>query len=168
MKSWVMAGAVAAAVVVQPALAADFGGDDEAPPPRSGTYDPPRYGYRTPPAPPSYRYDDHRWGYDRRRYSEHYPYARTCVTSEEVRARLMRYGWRDFHDGHSLGNDLVTLRARRPFGRLYELTLDRCTGDIVERRALEPGWFRRRFAERYGPWYDRDYDDRRWRWSRGY
>lgn len=166
MKSWVLAGALMAAMIAQPAWAADFGGDDEGPPPRSGIYEAPRYGYRAPAPAPRYRDDDDDWRYDRRRHAE--PYARTCATSDEVRARLTRTGWRDFHDGQPRGNEVVTLRARRPFGRLFELTLDRCSGDILERRALEPGWFRRHFAQRYGSWHNRDYDDRRWRWPRGY
>ena len=33
---------------------------------------------------------------------------------------------------------MVTLRARRPNGRLFELTMHRCSGQIVEARPLEP------------------------------
>jgi hypothetical protein len=145
-----------AALAAQPAMAADFGGDDE---------DAPRYGYKSPP--PSYQDDDDDDRY--RRYArprpDVYRYgSRTCATSDEVRYRLTRYGWRDFQGGEQRGQ-VVVLRARRPMGRLFELTLDRCSGDIVERRPLEPGFFRR-FAERQHRYYDRDYGDRRWNWPR--
>ena len=160
MKSWILASALMAALVAQPAMAADLGSDDDAP----------RYGYKSPP--PSYQDDDD----DDNRYPRYarprvepradmYRYgSRTCATSDEVRHGLSRRGWRDFHGGEQHGN-VVTLRARRPMGRLFELTLDRCTGDIVERRPLEPGFFRR-FAERHNRYYERDYDDRRWNWPR--
>jgi hypothetical protein len=166
MKSWVLAGALTAALVAQPAMAADFGGDDEE-------YPAPRYGYKTPAPPPSYHRDDDDDDDRYRRYArprvepraEMYRYgSRTCATSDEVRYRLTRFGWRDFHGGEQHGN-VVTLRARRPLGRLFELTLDRCTGSIVARRPLEPGFFRR-FAERHRPYYQRDYDHRRWTWPR--
>ena len=54
-----------------------------------------------------------------------------------MRDRLSGMGWRDFHGGQPQG-DIVTLRARRPNGRLFELTMHRCTGEIVEARPLEP------------------------------
>jgi hypothetical protein len=165
MKSLMLAGALMAALVAQPALAADFGGDDEE-------YAAPRYGYKSPAPPPSYQDDndddDRYQRYARPRVDprmDMYRYGhRTCATSDAVRHRLTRFGWRDFHGGEQRG-EVVTLRARRPLGRLFELTLDRCTGDIVERRPLEPGFFRR-FAERHNRYYERNYDDRRWNWPR--
>jgi hypothetical protein len=85
-------------------------------------------------------------------------------------------GWRDFHAGQPQNDDLVTLRARRPSGRLFELTLHRCSGDIVEARPLEPRPFGpyaynrplREFHEPYpryrNRWRDDTYAYRDWRW----
>jgi len=53
------------------------------------------------------------------------PYAGRCAPRELVKQQLYRDGWRDFHDGDSRGG-VATVRARRPSGRLFELTLDRC------------------------------------------
>ena len=56
--------------------------------------------------------------------------------SEQVRAQLTDMGWRDFHGGQPQG-DIVTLRARRPNGRLFELTMHRCSG--ADRRGTSAG-----------------------------
>jgi hypothetical protein len=160
MKSWVFAAGLVAAAFVPPAGAADLGGNGY------GAYDDRRYHA----APPAYddddRYDDRSrsWG---RRFSGTWQ-DRACVRSEEVRDSLTDGGWRDFHDGHEHG-DVVTLRARRPNGRLFELTLQRCSGRLVEARPLEPRPFGP-FAYRNN--YDRwdgtyAYRDRPW-WRRGY
>jgi hypothetical protein len=66
------------------------------------------------------------------------PYKGKCVRSEEVRERLTGQGWRDFHAGAQVNDNIVTLRARRPSGRLFELSLHRCSGQLVEARPLEP------------------------------
>jgi hypothetical protein len=153
MRSWLLAAGLLAAAIASPAQAADLDGDD--PPPRSwphsglnnGPYAEPRYAR---PAPsPSYRDDDDDDDNDRysagprpRKYSNvppRYapPQTNTCVRSEQVRDRLSNEGWRDFHDGKPTGDDLVTLRARRPSGRLFELTLHRCTGQLLESRPLQ-------------------------------
>ena len=69
------------------------------------------------------------------------PYAGRCAPRELVKERLYRDGWRDFHDGDARG-DIATVRARRPSGRLFELTLDRCSGEIVRPEPLEGPPFR--------------------------
>ena len=46
-------------------------------------------------------------------------------------------GWHDFHDGDVRG-DIATVRARRPSGRLFDLAIDRCSGEIVSAQPLEP------------------------------
>lgn len=157
MRSWVLAaGLLAAAAMTTGAQAADL---DEGPPPdRYGAYDDPRYsdiykyprppGYAVPPPvvprEPVYRDDD---SYDRddyrgpRRYSyaepPRAPYRSGCVPREAIKDRLLQHGWQDFH-AVDLRGDVATLRARRPSGRLFALTLDRCTGEMVEARPLEP------------------------------
>jgi hypothetical protein len=176
MRSWLLAAGLLAAVAASPAQAADLDGDDEAPPPRSwphsglqgGPYTNPRYGQPVPP--PAYRDDDDDDN-DNDRYSavppprtySHAPprYApppatKTCVRSEQVRERLTGEGWRDFHDGKPASEGFVTMRARRANGRLFELTLHRCSGEVVEARPLElrpfgPYAYRQPYSP-YGPW----------------
>jgi hypothetical protein len=173
MRSWLLAAGLLAAAVASPAQAADLDGD--YPPPRSwphsgyygGPYAEPRY---TRPAPaPSYRDDDEDDDDDRynavpppKKYSNvppRYappPPAKTCVRSEHVRDRLTSEGWRDFHDGKPLDEVLVTMRARRSNGRLFELTLHRCTGELLEARPLQlrpfgPYAYRQPYGP-YGAW----------------
>jgi hypothetical protein len=75
------------------------------------------------------------------------PYAGRCVPKELIKDELLRRGWHDFHYGEAHG-DVATVRARRPSGRLFALTIDRCSGEIVNAEALEP----RRFGPfAYGP-----------------
>jgi hypothetical protein len=78
------------------------------------------------------------------------------VRSEHVRDRLTGEGWRDFHDGKPLNDGLVTLRARRPNGRLFELTLHRCSGELLEARPLQLRPFGPYAYQQpngpYGPW----------------
>jgi hypothetical protein len=147
MKSWVLAAGLMAAMVAPPAMAADL---DGGPPPPSY-----KFGYDDDDRPPASK-----------RYSEAPPYGRHCVRSDDVRRRLTSFGWQDFHAGQPQG-DLVTLRARRPSGRLFELTLHRCTGEIVEVQPLEPRRYGR-FAFRHHPRFE-DFDEyrppRRWRWD---
>ena len=50
-----------------------------------------------------------------------------------VRGRLESRGWQDFHDPQVMGN-VVHIRARRPNGRLFDLTLDRCSGEVLAGR----------------------------------
>lgn len=175
MKSWVLAASLLAAAIAPAAKAADID-DGPPPPPRSGAYDDPRYSdiYKYPKAPPrsfnaqppGYQDDDDddRDGPPPSRYSgtQPPPYGgQACVRSEEVRERLTRMGWQDFHGGQKEG-DTVTLRARRPSGRLFELRLHRCSGQIADVSPLEP--------RRFGPYayrggeetYEYD-DDRPWR-----
>lgn len=152
MKSWVLAVGLLAAAFVPAAGAADLGDD------RYGAYGDPRY--RTPPPAYHDRDDDDDNGPPVRRYSAPAPYRQACVQSEDVRERLSDRGWQDFHGGQPHGN-VVTLRARRPNGRLFELTLHRCSGQIIEARPLEPRPFGP-YAYNRTPrdlYYDR-YDDR--------
>ena len=106
------------------------------------------------------------------------------MRSEQVRDRLTTEGWRDFHDGKPLDEVLVTMRARHPNGGLFELTLHRCTGELLEARPLQlrpfgPYAYRQPYgpygAWRWGPqrapynydgWEERSYAQRgprRWR-----
>jgi hypothetical protein len=156
MKSWVLAAGLLAAAAVPAAWAADVG-EDDLPPPKGGPqgfykkspppggpppwFDdeddddgpgappPPGRKYAQPP-PPAKKYSD-----------APPPYGPKCVRSEQVREHLTSLGWSDFHEGQKQGSDLVTLRARRPSGRLFELTLHRCSGQLVDAAPLEPRRF---------------------------
>lgn len=167
MKVWVLAASLLATTVTTGAKAADL---DLGPPPpgnRYGSaYDDPRYAdmyryperqvpppYAGPPLPrePVYRDDedyDVRPGPGPRRFSysdPRPPYQARCAPRELVRDRLVREGWSDFREGELQG-DTVTLHARRPSGEPYLLTIERCTGILVNAR---PAYQGRPYA--YGP-----------------
>src|SRR5262245_27655993 len=82
-------------------------------------------------------------------------YGAACVPREVIRERLTRHGWQDFHDG-ALQGEVAVVRARRPSGRLFELTIERCSGEIVSAYPLE--------SRVYGPYA---YGPRPW-WQRPY
>lgn len=168
MKSWVLVAGLLVAAAAPPALAADIddgtipypkGGvyDDPRHPPKgqppreyyddddddddgpdtknkySGAPPPPpnKYSGVTPPPPDKFVPPPGK-------YADVPPYTGKCVRSEEVRERLTSLGWRDFHSGQKVNENVVTLRARRPNGRLFELVLHRCSGRLVDARPLEP------------------------------
>lgn len=146
MKSWVLLASLLAAAALMPATghAADTGDDDDAP----GTYNrkapPPGYNNRDDDddddRPPAKRYSGPPPmappGYNRYSGPPLPPAGMNCARSEQVRQRLTEMGWQDFHGGQQQG-DMVVMKARRPSGRLFELTLQRCSGQIVEVRPLE-------------------------------
>ncbi len=72
------------------------------------------------------------------------------MAPDVARARLERQGWHDFRDV-MLEGDVAVLRARAADGRRYEITVDRCGGEVLEAR---PVW--RRAAR-----MRRDWDSRR-------
>jgi len=94
--------------------------------------------------PPRYSYDETRPGYGGQ-----------CVPRDVIRDRLTRHGWHDFHDGALQGN-VAVVRARRPSGRLFELTIERCSGEIVSAYPLE-GRTYGPFAYGPRPWWQRSY-----------
>jgi hypothetical protein len=166
MKSWVLAAGLCAGLAATAVQAADLDDTGPPPDRRGSAYDDPRYadmyrypprqpapGYAVPappapgyavPAPPpprdyAYREDEYDRYREPRRYSysdPRAPYGQGCVPREAIKHRLMSEGWHDFHDGELQGN-LATVHARRPSGRLFRLTVDRCSGDVVTARPLE-------------------------------
>lgn len=102
---------------------------DHAPPP---PYIAPRYGE----APPRFRAYAQRPG---------------CAPKDEVRFRLERDGWSGFFDATVVDGNTAYVKARRGNGRVFALTIDRCSGDIIEARPLEP---------RGMPYADRRWDRR--------
>jgi len=74
-----------------------------------------------------------------RRYSYSDPrpaYRGACVPREQIKYRLQDRGWHDFRDPEIRG-ETATFIARRPSGRAFELTVDRCSGEIVSVRRLD-------------------------------
>lgn len=124
---------------------------------------PPRYGYVDPPIPRVPVYPESRPSYGPRTYADGYlarprayAYGQDCLGKAEVRDQLERDGWRDFHAARILDQGVALVRARR-HGRLFELKVDRCSGDVVMAQPLEP---------RHGPYAD--YDSRPYRPFRAY
>jgi len=158
----IAASAVAASflILALPASAADLYE------PRTGSaYDDPRYADIYGEDPPAYdRYRDprddfgpvypprpvykHRFyrDFERDRYAE----GPACVPRRLARERLRDDGWGDFRN-LELRRNFVLLQARRPSGRLFDLTIDRCTGEIVEARPLSSGRSYAYGSRRYWP-----------------
>jgi hypothetical protein len=122
---------------------ADLYGDAPPPPAVDRRYvapHQPRHGYGHPPIPrePVYRDD-----YQPRQYVEAEPRHRAysagpaCLPRDEIKYGLEREGWRDFRDPQIVDRGTAVLSARRN-GRLFELKVDRCSGDVITARPLEP------------------------------
>jgi hypothetical protein len=118
--------AVSFAIQTLPAAAADLyepgGGYDtygEGPPPPDRYAAEPPEDFEPPYPPPAYA-------------------ERGCVPREEARDRLRAAGWYDFHAIERLDR-VVLVKARRRSGRLFDLTIDRCSGDIVDARPVYGG-----------------------------
>lgn len=165
-----------------PVSAADIYDDDSAPQAESpysdprygdiyGTPKPPRYAapapqsYQpppySPPRSPQYAPGAKDDGYDPRAYSgprytdraadRYAELGPACIPRRAVRQRLASEGWGDFHD-LEIRDRIALLRARRSDGRLYELKIDRCSGEVVRARPSnehrETFAFRQRFDDR--------------------
>jgi hypothetical protein len=123
-------------------------------PPYGSTYEEPTYGDVYEDEAPRYgRYagrDEDESDYPRRRVfrdeafdpsygSPRYGARRgECVPRKIAHARLRADGWHDFGDFLARGN-VVLMHARGPSGRLFDLTIDTCSGEIVATRPLDEG-----------------------------
>jgi hypothetical protein len=138
--------AAVAFVSVAPASAADI--YDR----RTGaTYEDPRYAdIYTHPEPPR------PLGPPRREYlapmQPHYDGPRrhssgpvNCASHHEIRRDLIEQGWGEFNDIELRGSSAL-IEARRPNGHLYQLKIDRCSGEILHAQRLGDG--RRPYAFR--------------------
>lgn len=100
---------------------------------------------------PDYSYSE------RERYSERVTHSRDrgdyyedragCLPRHAIRQRLRDDGWRDINRIDVRGG-YVTLQAERPNGRVFDLKVDRCNGDIVDSRTTREGV--------YGEYRERD------------
>ena len=137
--------AVSFAAFALPAAAADL-------------YEPPYEGYREghgegPPPPDRYAEvpEDFEPPYPPPAYGDR----GGCIPRELARDRLRAAGWHGFHAVEPLDR-VVLVKARRPSGRHFELTIDRCSGEVVDARPL--GWRRfGRFADGPRRYWGRPY-----------
>jgi hypothetical protein len=74
-----------------------------------------------------------------------------CVPHQIVRERLRADGWDEFQNVEPRGR-VVLLQARRPSGRVFDLTVEKCSGEVVDARPLSGARFfahgERRFWQR--------------------
>ena len=128
-----------------------------APPPPVPRYAEPRRDYYPPPPhqqylppmqPPPAVYRD-----ERRPYAER-SYGRNCVPRHLVMQDLERRGWYDFQQPDMRG-EFAHVRARRGSGHLFDLTIERCSGSVLEARLVQryvaqaPDWRSREGYRRY-------------------
>lgn len=136
MKSLMLAAGLGLALFSGAAQAADL--YDDPPPPRySGpAYEDPRYAdiYRYPdrPVPPAPVYRDR---YDSYTPPPRHAYRGACLPRHVIRDRLIRDGWSDFALADFDG-EIAQVKARRPSGRPFILSVERCSGEIVDARPL--------------------------------
>jgi hypothetical protein len=119
--------AVSLAVFALPAAAADL-------------YEPPYEGYGEGPPPPE-QYADVPDDFEPPYPPQAYAGRDRCIPREVARDRLRAAGWRGFH-AIEPRDSVVLVKARRPSGRLFDLTIDRCSGEVVDAKPI--------FGPRYG------------------
>lgn len=115
-----------AAPYPSPPVYRDYYGEERYAAP--ATAPPPYYGG---PAP---QYEGDRYQGDRHQGDRRSRVA--CLPHDEIRDRLRDQGWHSFQDPEVVG-DVGHIRARRPSGRMFELTIDRCSGQILNSQPLE-------------------------------
>jgi hypothetical protein len=113
--------AVSLAVFALPAAAADL-------------YEPPYEGYSEGPPPPD-RYADVPDDFEPPYPPPAYAGRDRCVPREVARDRLRAAGWRGFHAVEPR-DSVVLVKARRPSGRMFDLTIDRCSGEVVDAKPI--------------------------------
>jgi hypothetical protein len=140
--------ALGAGAATAPATAADMYDRN-----RSSAYEDPRYAdiYTYPDsgprrAPP---HDDYlppmpRKYFDGERRHSNGP--GNCASHHDIRRDLVEQGWNEFHDLELRGASAL-IEARRPNGQLYQLKIDRCSGEILQAQRLGD---RRPYAYRNG------------------
>lgn len=111
------------------------------------------------------QYDDYDDTYDRRPYrgslkdggvgygdksykgedfyrQRHYGHNRTCLPQRAILRKLRRAGWRGFRRGRVRG-DIGYVHARQRYsGEIYELAVDRCSGEIISATCIGDGYRR--------------------------
>jgi hypothetical protein len=87
--------------------------------------------YHEPVPPP------HTYGYQPYPSAPRYTERPGCTTPRAAQRALEQEGWRDFAN-LTLRGETAVINARRPDGRAFKLQLDRCTGDLVSARPIDP------------------------------
>ena len=77
---------------------------------------------------PSKAYRDH----DLRQSSQ-------CLSERAIRRQLRRAGWRGFRRGRVRGNIGYVHARKRRSGEIYELAVDRCTGELISAACIDRG-----------------------------
>jgi hypothetical protein len=136
-----------------------YGRDDAPPPPGwSRRSPPPRYDDERP-LPPTYRRAPPSWrtGY--------------CTSRRVVKRRLAAGGWSNFERAEIVDRDYVGVDAKHADGGVYRLTIDRCTGNVVDARLIRGApLYARPDTDRYDDWRGRrdawPVRPYAWRWRR--
>ena len=67
-----------------------------------------------------------------RRYAEdRWRSSEACLPKRQLRRQLRRQGWRGFRRGRVRGNIGYVEARKRGSGEVYELAVDRCTGEVI-------------------------------------
>ncbi|MGD9671542.1 MAG: hypothetical protein AB7U75_21250 [Hyphomicrobiaceae bacterium] len=106
-------------------------------------------------------YDQPRYGSSKDYYGDREPdwrpyrhAQRECAPRDFVREDLRAEGWSDLRNAELRGSYVMVEARRVRSGRLFRLTIDRCSGDVVAAEPLAPS---RRLVLR-------PFDDTDWRW----
>lgn len=90
---------------------------------------------------------------DRRRYANsHDWHSDRCVPRQLIKRELLADGWNEFY-GLELQGKHALIYARRPSGRLFHLSIDRCSGQIVKARPADTGYGRKFASHPRGYWH---------------
>lgn len=84
------------------------------------------------------------------RWEGNYDDRRGCLPRQAIRDRLREDGWRDIQRVDVRGGTAV-LTAERPNGQIFDIKVDRCSGDIIDARKTRDvyGEYRPRRDYRY-------------------
>ncbi len=88
------------------------------------------------------------------RTTTHYDDRAGCLPRHAIRERLRDEGWHDIEKIDVRG-DAVIVTAERPNGKVYDLKVDRCSGDIIDSRVSRDS--REEVYGEYRPTRHRDY-----------
>lgn len=96
--------------------------------------DEPRYGYREREYERDYadRVD--------RRWDNRWQRSEQCIPRRQLRRQLRRAGWRGFRRGRVRGNIGYLVARQRWTGEIYELAVDRCTGEVLSESFIRRGY----------------------------
>lgn len=92
--------------------------------------------YKDAPHQNDYAYQSPR--HDRDRAHQRWRRDHACLPRRQLRRKLRRAGWRGFRHGRVRGNIGYVVARQRGTGEIYELAVDRCTGDVISAACIGP------------------------------